>query len=104
MDKESLKEQFIKLYSEGKNFSQIGELTGWSREFVRNLIKNEPEILKRKCSKKIKVSKRKDNNQMYIYIPTEFIEKLGVSRDKQKNEYVNIFINEKDKSIIIKKT
>ena len=40
---------------------------------------------------------------MVIYIPTEFIEKLEISNDKNINEYVDITLDEKSKNIKIQK-
>ena len=103
MDKKLLKEQFIKLFLEGKNYSEIEKLTGWSRTFITRLIENDARIIAKKNTKKIKVYKRKDNNQFQIYIPNEFIRKLGITENLNNNEYVDIFFDEDNKNIIIKK-
>ena len=103
MNKQLLKEQFIKLFLEGKNYSEISKLTGWSRKFITDLIKDDTRIIMQKNSKKIKVCKRKNNNQMIIYIPTQYIENIGISKNKQDSEYVDIFFNKDDETIIIKK-
>lgn len=103
MDNKELKKQCIRLYLEGKTYTEIAKLTGWSRTFITNLIKTDKKIIERKNTRKIKVSKRKNNKQMIIYIPTEFIEKLGISKDTNKTEYVNISIDEESKTMIIKK-
>lgn len=103
MSKEELKEQCINMYLDGKTYVEIAKLTGWSRTYITNLIKADERIKELRNTKKIKVHKRKDNRQMVIYIPTEFIEKLGVSRDFNKEDFVNVRIDEKNKNIIIEK-
>ena len=40
---------------------------------------------------------------MIIYIPTTFIEKLGISKDRKKLEYVNVSFDKKNEMIMIKK-
>lgn len=103
MDTRKLKEQCICLFLQGKNVSEIAKLTGWSRTYVYNLIKNDKRFIESKNKKEVKVYKRKDNNQFSIYIPSIFLEKLGISHDTDKTEYVDLSYDEKSKSIIIKK-
>ena len=103
MDKKQLKEQFIKLFLEGKNFSEISHITGWSRTFITNLIKDDERVEDNKNYRKIKVYKRSDNKQMLIPVPTSFIKKLGISEDLNEVEYVDIYIDENTKNITIKK-
>mgnify|MGYP001092142393 CR=1 FL=1 len=103
-ERKKLKEKCIKMYLEDhKTLEEIAKLTNWSRTFITNLIKNDERYIKEKNTRKIKVSKRKERRQLAIYIPTEFIEKLGISRDIDKTEYVNISLAEDNKTIIIKK-
>ena len=103
MDKKELKKKFIEMYLEGKTYSEIAKLTGWSRTFVTNLIKDDKKIIEKNHMKKIKVYKRKDNKQMTISIPTDFIKKIGISEDLNITEYVDIYIDENTKNIVIKK-
>lgn len=102
MDKKGLKEDCIKLFLEGKTYSEIAKLTGWSRTFITNLIKDDQRIIEKNKIKKIKVHKRK-NGQMIIYIPTKSLEKLGISKDLNKIEYVNVKLDDSSKNIIIEK-
>lgn len=103
MDRKQLKEECIKLYLEGKTYTEIAKLTNWSRTFITKLIQDDQRIIKLKNTKKIKVHKRKNDNRLVLYIPTTYIEKLGISRDFNKNEYVDIKLDEENKKIIIEK-
>lgn len=106
MDNKKLKEQCVQLYLRGKKYTEIAKLTGWSRTYITNLIKDDIRVINKKNIKKIKVTKRKDNKQMLIYIPVEFIEKLGISRDRNVIEYVDIQLDtnsSEEKRLIIKK-
>lgn len=102
MDKRQLKEDCVKLYLQGKTYTEIAKLTNWSRTFIANLIKQDERIINFKNNKKVKVCKRK-NNQMVIYIPTEFIEKIGITKDLDKTEYVDIILDENFNNLLIKK-
>lgn len=103
MDKNELKEKFMKLYLDGKNYSEIGKLTGWSRTFVTKLIEKDPRIIEVKNKKTVKIYKRKDNHQFQLYIPNEFIRKLGITADTDSVEYMDIYLDEENKNIILKK-
>ena len=103
MDKNKLKEQCIQLYLQGKTFTEIAKLTNWSRTFITRLIQDDERIIRLKNTKKIKVHKRKNDNRLVVYIPTTYIEKLGISRNLNKDEYVDIKLDEENKKIIIEK-
>ena len=103
MEKKELKEKCIELYLQGKTYSEIAKLTNWSRKYITDLIKNDKKIIEKNNVKKIKLYKRKDNKQIQIYIPTEFIKKLGISKDTFDIEYVDIYFDENNKNIVIKK-
>ena len=103
MNKKELKEQCVKMYCEGKSYVEIAKLTGWSRTYISNLIKNDERIKKMNNTKKIKVQKKKKDNRLVVYIPTKYIEKLGISKDFNIDEYVDVTIDEKNKNIIIEK-
>ena len=102
MDKKRLKEDCIKLFLEGKNYAEIAKQTGWSRTFISKLIKDDERVKEKNNIKKIKVFKRK-NGQMVVYIPTKLLEDIGISRDINKSEHVNIKFDETYKKIIIEK-
>lgn len=103
MDKKELKEKCINMFLEGKTYTEIAKLTNWSRTYISRLIEDDERVINKKNTRKIKVTKRKNRKQMVIYIPTEFIEKLGISNNKNINEYVNIILDEKAKNIKIQK-
>ena len=103
MDNYLLKEEFIKMFLDGKTYTDISKQTGWSRTFITNLIKDDERVKDCEHYKKIKVYKRNDNKQMIIPIPTDFIKKLGILEDIDKPEYVDIYLDEKNERIIIKK-
>ena len=104
MDNIELKEKCIQLYiEEGKTLSDIAKEVGYSRTHITNLIEDDPRVKTSRNIRKIKVYKRMDNNQLRIDIPTEFIEKLGISHNKNISEYVKVLFNENNKNIIIAK-
>ena len=67
MDKKELKKKFIEMYLEGKTYSEIAKLTGWSRTFVTNLIKDDKKIIEKNHMKKIKVYKTNDYINTYRF-------------------------------------
>lgn len=56
MDRKQLKEECIKLYLEGKTYTEIAKLTNWSRTFITKLIQDDQRIIKLKNTKKILVN------------------------------------------------
>lgn len=103
MDKTELKEQCIQLYLEGKTYVEIEKLTGWSRTSIANLIQDDKRVIDKKNTKITKVYKRQDNKQMSIYIPTEYLEALGITSNNDIEEYVEINCNKNEKTLIIRK-
>ena len=102
-NREELKNKFVKLYLQGKTMQEIAKLTGCSRNFVSNLIKDNELVKDKKNKKTIKVYKLKTQRRMSIAINTDFLSKIGISINSNKDEYVDIEVNEKDKTITIKK-
>lgn len=102
-NKEELKEKCVQLYLGGKTYNEIGKLTNHSRNYVSNLIKDDIRIKEKKNIKTIKVYKLKRQKRMKITINTDFLEKIGISSDLKKDDYVDIFLDENNESIIIKK-
>ena len=102
-NREDLKNKFVELYLQGKTMQEIAKLTGCSRNFVSNLIKDNKLVKEKKNKKIIKVYKLKTQNRMTIAINTNFLSKIGIDIHSNKDEYVDIQINEKDKTITIKK-
>ena len=102
-NKEELKNKFVQLYLQGKTMQEIAKLTGCSRNYVSNLIKDN-ELVKNKRNKKIiKVYKLRNEKKMKISISTDFLKKIGIDTSLNKEEYVDIQVNEKNKTITIKK-
>lgn len=102
-NKEDLKEKCIKLYLSGKTYNEIGKLTDHSRNYVANLIKDDIRIKEKKNIKTIKVYKLKNRKRMNVLITTGFLSKIGISPNVEKDDFVDIFLDENNKSIIIKK-
>ena len=103
MEKYDLKEKCIKLIEDGKNVSEIAQLLGYSRTYISNLIKDDKQYKFIRQNRKIKVYKRNHYKQMTIHIPTEFIKGIGVTEDKNINDFVNVFFDENNEQIIITK-
>lgn len=99
----SLKEQCINYFLDGKTLTEIAKLTGWSRKYITNLIKNDERVIKKENTKILKVSKQKEGKQLVTYIPSKFLENIGISRNKDDVEYVKVTQDLKNKTIIIKK-
>lgn len=103
MNKKELKEKCINMYLQGKTFIEIAKLTGWSRTFITNLIKNDKRIIDKRNTTKIKVYKNKKTKRISLTLNKETLNKIGISDDSYKDEYVNVLYNEKDNSIVIRK-
>ena len=103
MEKKELKEKCIKMFLSGKNYTEIAKLTGYSRQYVTDLIKDDERVKEKLNTKIIKVYKMKNSTRMKIPVNTDFLNKIGISKDKIKDEYVEIKLDEKNKTITIKK-
>lgn len=103
MDKKELKKYCINMFVNGSTLSDIAKDTRFSRTYITNLIKDDKKYLQIKDNRKIKVYKRKNYKQMTIHIPTEFIKGIGISENKNVEEFVNIFYDRFNNQIIIKK-
>ena len=103
MEKEELKEKCIKLFLEGKNYTEIAKLTNRSRQYVTKLIKDDERVKEKLNTKIVKVYKMKNNTRMKIPLSTYFLNKIGIDSNTAKNEYVEVRLDEKNKTIPIKK-
>ncbi len=103
MEKEKLKEECIKLFLSGKSYTEIAKLTNYSRQHVSNLIKNDKRIKEKLNNKTVKVYKLKNRSRMNIPINAEFLRKIGVSKNCEKEDFVEVHLDEKNKIITIKK-
>lgn len=103
MEKEDFKEECIQLFLEGKNYTEISKLTNHSRQYISNLIRNDIRVKEKLNKKIIKVSKLKNSSRCKISLSTDFLSKIGVSKDYKENDYIEVSIDEKSKTITIKK-
>lgn len=103
MDKEELKEECIKLFLEGKNYTEIAKNTGYSRQYITELIKDDKRVKKKLNKRTVKVYKLKNRARANISIGVDFLNKIGISKDFKKNDYVEVKVDEKNKIITIKK-
>lgn len=103
MNETELKEKCIKLFLQGKTFTEIAKLTGWSRTYITSLIKNDKRIIDKRNTTKIKVYKNKKIKRISLTLNKETLEKIGVSEDLSKEEYVDIIYDKKNNVIVIKK-
>lgn len=102
-NKDLLKEKCVELYLQGKTMAEIAKVVNCSRNYVGTLIKDAPEIKQYKNTKTVKVYKLKTRNQMNVPISVDFLEKIGISKDVNNNEYVDVSVDENKKKIIIVK-
>ena len=103
MKSDKLREKCIKLFLVLNNYTQISEITNYSRQYITNLIKDDERIKEYLNKKIVKVYKFKNSTRMKVPISTDFLVKIGIDKNSKKDEYVEINIDEKAKEIIIKK-
>lgn len=103
MTKNEFKEYCINMFLNGSSISKIASENKKSRKYITRLIEKDSRYIKKKNNKQNKVYKKKDGSHLIINIPTSFIENLGISRDINTAEYVNISYDEKDNKITITK-
>ena len=103
VDKDKMKEKAINLYLEGKNYSQIANILGCSRNYVSTLIRKDDRVEEYKNNKIIKLYKNPHYSKIVAQISIDFWEKIGVSKDVNIVDNVKISVDEKKKIIIIKK-
>lgn len=102
-NREELKSKFVELYLQGKTMQEIAKLTSCSRNYVSNLIKDNKLVKDKRNKNTIKVYKLKNQNRMTVSINTEFLKKIGINNNQNNDEYVDVFVDEKNKIITIKK-
>lgn len=103
MEKENLKEECIELFLDGKSYTEIAKLTNHSRNYIANLIRDDNRVKEKLNTRTVKVYKLKNCTRMKISISTDFLSKIGISKDNNKDEYVEINLDEENKTITIKK-
>lgn len=103
MENKQLKEQCIQLYLQGKNYTEISKVTGYSRTYITNLIKNDERVMQKQNTRIAKVYKRQDDKRLTINIPSKFIKSIGISQELTEDEFVDISVNNATNEIVIKK-
>ena len=98
-----MKNKALQLYSSGKNYTEIAQNIGCSRNYVSNLIKNEREVLEKKYSKILKVYKNPNRTKKNLTIGIELLNLIGVSKDENVDDYVKVTFDKKNKILILKK-
>ena len=83
---------------------EIAKLTGWSRNFVSELIRDNEKVKEKKNTKKVKLYKFKNRGRVDVPISVDFWRKIDINTDLDVAEFVNITVKENEKEIIIKKT
>lgn len=102
-NKEEIKETAIKLYLEGKTLIEIAKLTGCSRNYLSNLIKDDDRVKDYRTKKTVQLYKCKNQCRINVPISTEFWSKIGISNDINLKDLVDITVNENNGTITIKK-
>lgn len=102
-NKESIKEDAVKLYLDGKNLKEISKLTGWSRNYLGKLIKDDKRIKEYRNKKVVQVYKQKNQKRINVPISTDFWQKIGISSKSYIKDFVEVEVNEKKGIITIKK-
>ena len=100
---EEMKRIALELFLNGKNYTEIANSLGCSRNYISHLINNEDEVIKRKYTKVFKVYKNPNGTKKHLTIGIELLSLIGVSRNKDENDYVKIIFDEKNKNLILKK-
>lgn len=103
MENKKLKEECINLFLSGKNYTEIAKLTNRSRQYVAELIKDDERVKEKLNTRVVKVYKLKNRARANISIGIDFLNKIGISKDFKKNDYVEVKVDEKNKIITIKK-
>ena len=101
-DKEIIKETAIKLFLEGKNYTEISKLTNCSRNYISNLIRNDERVKDRKNKTVLKVYKNQKTKKMRLTLSIDFLRKIGISKDTTVTDYVDVILDENNEQIIIK--
>lgn len=102
-NKEELKQRAINLYTDGKTYIEISKVIGCSRNYVSELIRNDSRVLAYKNKKILKLYKRLNKSKISIPISLDFWDKIGISKNPNISEEVEIIVDEKERTILIKK-
>ncbi len=102
-NKNEMKEQAVLLYLKGKTYIDIAEIIGCSRNYVSNLIKNDERVVKKQNLKVLKIHNSTPTTKKSLTIGINVLNKIGISRNNDIEEYVELLIDESNKQILIKK-
>ena len=102
-NKDDMRRQAIQLYLEGKNYIEIAKILSCSRNYVSNLIKDNEQVKEKQNNKVLKVYKNPNKGKKNLTIGIDLLSKIGIDKDNQSIDYVQINLDEKNKSLIIKK-
>lgn len=102
-NREEMKEEAIKLYLEDKNYIEIAKIIGCSRNYVSNLIKEDTRVKSYKNKKIVKLYKKLNQSKITIPISLDYWQKIGVSKNPNIAENIEITVDEKKQIILIKK-
>lgn len=102
-NKDEMKIKAVDLYLKGKNYVQIAKILGCSRNYVSTLIKQDPKIKKYKNTKIIRLYKNPNYSKIVAPISLNFWEKIGISKNANIIDDVEISVDEEKGIIIIKK-
>lgn len=102
-NKNEMRENAIQLYLKGNNYTQIAKIINCSRNYISDLIKDDYRIKNFRNKRIFKLYKKMNLSKISIPIPLEYWEKIGISKDPNIDESIEIIVNEKDKTILIKK-
>lgn len=102
-NKNNMKELAIELYLNGKNYTEISRIIGCSRNYVSNLIRSDERVVEKKNSKILKVYKNSNKTKKNLTIGIELLTLIGVSKNENVDDYVQIWFDNKNKNLILKK-
>lgn len=102
-NKEEIKEKAIEMYLNGKKIMEIANETNCSRNFIGNLIRNDKRVQQYRNKKVEKLYKWKKQPRINVSIPVEYWLKIGISKDCEIHESVELVVDENNKTIVIRK-
>lgn len=103
VNKSDLKEQAVQLYLNGNNYADIAKIIGRSRNYVSNLIKEDDRVTNYKNQRIVKLYKNANDSRITVFIPLDYWEKIGVSKNPNISENIQMVVDEQTKRIIIEK-
>ncbi len=102
-NREEMKEKAIKLFLEDKTYIEIAKIIGCSRNYVSNLIKEDRRVKNYKNKKIVKLYKKLNQSRITIPISIDYWQKIGISKNPDITEKIQITVDEKKQIILIKK-